>query len=188
MGLAPKVEFVQRGDGHLAYQVFGDGPPDMLNIAGFASHREQVWQMPWMARAHEAFARFGRVAVYDWRGYGMSDPLPADGYAVEDLAADAIAVLDAAGFERVVLWGDLMGGAVAIWLAVHCRERVERLVLNDASACRRAQPGYDIGASEPEVAERRARDAGVLGYGRDACIRRSESSTRRTTARRVGAL
>ena len=155
MGLAPKVQFVERGDGHLAYQVFGDGPPDVLNIIGLPSHREQVWQMPLLARAAEARARFGRIAQYDWRGHGMSDPLPADGYSLVDFAADAVAVLDAAGFERVFLWGDGAGGYVAIWLAVNCPERVDGLILNDASACIRAHPGYDIGFTEQELAERR---------------------------------
>jgi pimeloyl-ACP methyl ester carboxylesterase/class 3 adenylate cyclase len=165
MGLAPKVQFVQRGDAHLAYQVFGDGPPDVLDINGYASHLEQSWQWPLLVRTNEAFARLGRIAEYDWRGYGMSDPLPAGGYSVEDLAADALAVLDAAGFERVVVWGDGPGGAVAIWLAVHRPERVDRLVLNDASACRRPQPGYDLGLTDTEIAERRAMMGALWGTG-----------------------
>ena len=68
-----------------------------------------------------------RMAMYDLRGFGMSDPLPAGGYPIEELAADALAVMDAAEFDRAVLCGDNMNGAIAIWLAVHCVDRVDGL-------------------------------------------------------------
>src|SRR5262245_9394004 len=156
MGLAPRTDFVRRGDGHLAYQVFGDGPARVLEINAYATHREQLWQFPIALPAQERLSRMARVAQYDWRGYGMSDALPSDDYPIEELAADALAVMDAVEWERAVLWGDASGGAVAIWLAVHCVERVRALVLENASACVRACPGYDIGFTEAEMAERRA--------------------------------
>src|SRR5262245_40212264 len=124
MGLTPRTEFVRRGDGDLAYQLFGDGPARVLEINAYATHREQLWQFPVAIRGQEGRSRMARVAQYDWRGYGMSDGLPSRDYRIEDLAADALAVMDAAGFEDAVLWGDAGGGAVAIWLAVHCSDRV----------------------------------------------------------------
>ena len=154
--LAPTTEFVRRGDGHLAYQVFGDGPANVLEISGFASHREQVWQWPVLVRSMERMALLARVAQYDWRGYGMSDPLPASGYSIEDLAADAVAVLDAAGLSEATLWGAASGGAVAIWLAVHCPDRVSGLILDNASACRRAHPDYSIGLTDEQIARSRS--------------------------------
>jgi class 3 adenylate cyclase/alpha-beta hydrolase superfamily lysophospholipase len=153
MGLAPKTEFVRRGDGDLAYQVFGDGPARVLEINGYASHREQLWQFPIAVRAMERLARMACVAQYDWRGYGMSDALPGRDYPIEELAADALAVLDAAEFEQAVLWGHGPGGAIAIWLAVQFPERVTGLILDNASASMRARPGYDIGFTDAEVAE-----------------------------------
>jgi class 3 adenylate cyclase len=165
VGLAPKTEFVLRGDGHLAYQVFGDGPASVLNVNGYATHREQMWQFPFAVRAQEWVASFARMAAYDLRGYGMSDALPTGGYPIEEFAADAIAVLDAAELPRAAVWGDGPGGAVAIWLAVHYPDRVAGLVLDNASACRRRRAGYDIGMTDSEVAERRAAFPSMWGTG-----------------------
>jgi pimeloyl-ACP methyl ester carboxylesterase len=164
VGLAPKTEFVLRADSHLAYQVFGTGNAKVLMLYGVPSHLDYFWEFPIRVRVHERLARLARVAVYDWRGYGMSDPLPTGGYPIEELAADALGVLDAAHFERTVLWGDFAGGA-AVWLAVHCPERVDGLVLVDSFARLRADAGYDIGFSEAEVAERRALFQAVWGTG-----------------------
>jgi class 3 adenylate cyclase len=165
MGLAPKTEFVRRGEGHLAFQVYGDGPARVLEINTLATHREQLWQLPPALPSRERFARMARVAEYDCRGYGMSDPLPTDGYRVDEFAADALAVLDAAGFEHAALWGDASGAAVAIWLAVNYPERVTRLVLDNASACVQAKPGYDIGFTAAEMSERRTLFEELWGTG-----------------------
>lgn len=164
MGLAPKVQFVHRGGADLAYQVFGEGAANLLYLP-MASHLEQIWQFPIVTRGNERVAMMARMAMYDLRGYGMSDPLPAGGYPVEELAADALAVMDAAGFERAVLWGDVMNGAVAIWIAAHCPERVDGLILNEASACFRAHSDYDIGITDSERVERREFLQGLWGTG-----------------------
>jgi pimeloyl-ACP methyl ester carboxylesterase/class 3 adenylate cyclase len=164
MGLAPKVQFVHRGDADLAYQVFGDGATNLLYLP-MASHLEQIWQFPIVARQIERLATMSRIVMYDLRGFGMSDPLPAGGYPIEELAADALAVMDAAEFDRAVLYGDHMNGAIAIWLAVHCVDRVDGLILNDTSACYRAGPGYDIGFSQTEFDDRRGVFQSLWGTG-----------------------
>ena len=156
MGLAPKTQFVARGGAHLAYQVFGGGAARMLMLYGVPSHLDYFWDFPVQVRVYERLARLARIAAYDWRGFGMSDPLPVGGYPIEELASDALAVLDAAGFEHAFLWGNYGGGAVALWLAVHCPERVSGLILVDAFACMRSHPDYEIGFSDAELAERRA--------------------------------
>jgi class 3 adenylate cyclase/pimeloyl-ACP methyl ester carboxylesterase len=153
--LAPKTEFVLRGSAHLAYQVVGDGPANVLQVSGVPSHREEIWRLPLLARGQERVARLARVAQYDARGMGMSDALPDGEYPIEEAAADALAVLDAAGFERAVMWGQAVGGAVAIWLAVHHPDRTAGLLLDNATARVRAAPGYDIGLTDGEVDARR---------------------------------
>jgi pimeloyl-ACP methyl ester carboxylesterase len=165
VSLAPKTQFARRGDADLAYQVYGDGPTNVLFIHGVPEHLELQWQFPLAVRANERLARLARVAQYDWRGYGMSDPLPPSGYSIEELAADALAVLDAAGFADAVAWGDTVGGAVAVWLAVHYPTRVNGLVLVDAYACVPARPGYDLGWTEAAIAERRELFRSVWGTG-----------------------
>lgn len=151
MGLAPRVQFVRRADADLAYQVFGDGPANLLNLP-MASHLEQLWQFPIVSRPNERLAMMSRMTLCDLRGLGMSDPLPAGGYPIEEFAADLLAVMDAVGYARAVLLGEGMNGAIAVWLAVHHPERVDGLILYGASACFREHPGYDVGLSESEVA------------------------------------
>jgi pimeloyl-ACP methyl ester carboxylesterase/class 3 adenylate cyclase len=165
VSFAPKTQFARRDDAHLAYHVFGNGPPDILYINGFASHLEQLWQWPLVVRANELLARLGRVATYDWRGYGMSDRLPERGYAIDEFAADALAVADAAGFEQPIVIGDGPGAAVAVWLAVHHPERVSGLILSDGSACMRARPGYTIGMTDDAVARSRTLFDSIWGTG-----------------------
>jgi pimeloyl-ACP methyl ester carboxylesterase len=71
-----------------------------------------------------------RVISYDARGHGESRPAPApDAYAYPLLAADALAVLDAARVERAVLVGSSMGAATATAVALQYPERVGALVL-----------------------------------------------------------
>jgi class 3 adenylate cyclase len=150
MSLAPQVQFVRRADADIAYQVFGDGPANLLNMP-MAAHLEQLWHFPMVSRPTERLALMSRMALCELRGLGMSDPLPSDGYEIEEFAADALAVMDAVEFDRAVILAEGMSGATAIWLAVHCPERVDGLILHGASCCFRERPGYDIGLSEPNV-------------------------------------
>lgn len=69
-----------------------------------------------------------RVIRYDHRGHGRS-PVPAGAYAIEDLAADVLALLDRLGVDRAHVCGASMGGQVGMWLAAHAPQRVDRLVL-----------------------------------------------------------
>lgn len=77
-----------------------------------------------------------RVLRYDHRGHGASDAPPPP-YDLERLGRDALAVLDAHGIERADVCGLSLGGLVALWLAVHHPERVDRLIL----ACTAARIG-----------------------------------------------
>jgi 3-oxoadipate enol-lactonase len=78
----------------------------------------------------QAAALAGRYCVlrYDQRGHGRS-PAPPGPYTVDELAADAIALLDRLGIERVSFCGLSLGGAAGMALALRAPERLERLVL-----------------------------------------------------------
>jgi 3-oxoadipate enol-lactonase len=81
----------------------------------------------------EALADRYRLVAVDLRGFGKSEPF--DGIAtMETYAADVLAVLDARGFERVVLVGLSMGGYVALTFARHYGDRLAGLVLADTRA------------------------------------------------------
>ncbi len=74
-----------------------------------------------------------RVIRFDNRGTGGSGP-SGDGYTVETMAADAAAVLDAAGVERAHVHGVSMGGMIALSLALDHPDRVGSLLLGCTSA------------------------------------------------------
>jgi pimeloyl-ACP methyl ester carboxylesterase len=77
-------------------------------------------------------ARYHAFA-FDLRGFGDSDR-PTGGYAVDDLAADTLAFLDAVGLRRATLVGHSMGSFIARRVAETQPERVERLVLIGSAA------------------------------------------------------
>jgi 3-oxoadipate enol-lactonase len=74
-----------------------------------------------------------RVIRYDQRGHGAS-PAPPGPYAIADLGADALALLDRLEIERASFAGVSIGGMVGMWLAAHAPDRIDRLVLICTSA------------------------------------------------------
>ena len=81
----------------------------------------------------DALAERFRVVRYDHRGHGGS-PAPPGPYRLDDLGADVLGLLDHLGHERVHLGGLSLGGMVAMWVAAHASQRVDRLVLVCTSA------------------------------------------------------
>jgi pimeloyl-ACP methyl ester carboxylesterase len=112
----------------LAWIETGLGPPILL-IHGFASTLRRNWrETGWF----EALVAAGyRVIAYDQRGHGVSDKrYDAADYAPDRLAADALAVLDAAGAGRAALIGYSMGARIALEVAIAAPARVDGLVLS----------------------------------------------------------
>lgn len=97
-------------------------------------------------RTATALACTHRVLTYENWGLGESET-PAGPATIERMAADAVAVMDAAGIDAVHVFGVSMGGLVAQELALSAPDRVGALVLgctgcpNDHNAPRRAAPG-----------------------------------------------
>jgi pimeloyl-ACP methyl ester carboxylesterase len=73
MAAIPATRYVKSDDVHVAYQVLGDGPLDLLWVPGFVSNVEATWQSPEMAVFTRRLASFCRLIVFDKRGTGMSD-------------------------------------------------------------------------------------------------------------------
>ena len=61
--MIPETSYVRLGDVHLAYQVLGEGPPDILPLDYWVSHVEAQWDTPPLAALRERFASFGRVIM-----------------------------------------------------------------------------------------------------------------------------
>jgi len=107
-----------------------DGPADapLLVLGSSLGTTGEMWQ-PQL----EALTEHFRVVRYDHRGHGGS-PVPPDPYRIEDLGGDVLALLDHLELERVHLGGLSMGGMVAMWVAAHAPQRVDRLALLCTSA------------------------------------------------------
>ena len=78
MATIPETKYARSGDYHIAYQVVGDGPRDLLFMHGWISHIEHMWEEPSLARFLRRLASFSRLIVLDKRGTGLSDPVPID--------------------------------------------------------------------------------------------------------------
>ncbi|MGH2641594.1 MAG: adenylate/guanylate cyclase domain-containing protein [Actinomycetota bacterium] len=126
----PETKFARAGGVHIAYQVVGDGPDDILFIDTWVHHVEAVWDFPEFARLLRRIASFGRLIHFDRRGTGLSDPVPLDRLPDFDTQVeDVIAVLDAVGSERPAVIGTNDGTLVAMLLAAAHPERCRSLVL-----------------------------------------------------------
>ncbi|MEA2272270.1 MAG: hypothetical protein QOI98_978 [Solirubrobacteraceae bacterium] len=129
----PDTEFARAGDLHIAYQVFGSGPVELLVTGGPAGHIEIYWEEPLVRRWNECMASFARVALFDRRGTGASDA-PDEPPTLEQYMEDMLAVIDACGFERPALFGGSEGGCLCALFAATYPERVSALAVLDTAA------------------------------------------------------
>jgi class 3 adenylate cyclase len=128
------TSYAKTPDGvHLAYQVSGDGPVDLLLLpTGFIPF-DAMLEEPALARFIDELGRFARVIRFDLRGVGLSDPvLPSDPPTLEQWTDDALTVLDAVGSPSAAVFGASEHAKVAVLLAASHPERVRALVLVNA--------------------------------------------------------
>jgi pimeloyl-ACP methyl ester carboxylesterase len=151
----PETRFTQSGDVRIAYQVFGEGPFDIVFAPSLVTHVELQWKVrPW-ADFNERLGRLGRVIAFDKRGTGMSDRtvgIPD----IEQRMDDIRAVMDAAGSERAALIGTSDGGTMSALFAATYPERCWSLILWGSMPRYRFAADYRGGVTEEE---RRASDA-----------------------------
>jgi pimeloyl-ACP methyl ester carboxylesterase len=161
---APDIQFAQRGRTHLAYQVAGTGPPDIVYVGG-AYATTLAWDQHATARGFRRLASFSRLITYDQIGMGYSDPLdPSTVPTVDDLVADLEAVIDAAGVTDPVLFGSHNGAAVAATYA--SRHPVQRLVLCNGWARLPVADDYPIGFGVELLDQLEERYRKAWGQGR----------------------
>ena len=149
----PPTQYAERDGVSIAYQVVGEGPVDMLLAPGFISHLDLQWTDPNFSRFLERLASFARLIMYDKPGTGLSDPIPHLP-TLEERGADIEAVLDAAGSERTVLFGQSEGGPCSVLLAATRPHRIASLVLYGTY---RTLKLADASAYPPEMVEHRER-------------------------------
>jgi pimeloyl-ACP methyl ester carboxylesterase len=127
----PETRYAKTVDGvHIAYQVIGDGPGDLVFVPGFVYNVEQAWEWPHMARFARRLSSFSRLIHFDRRGTGLSDHIvPREAQLTLEARMDDIrAVMDAAGSERAALFGFEEAFALCAIFAATYPERVTSLV------------------------------------------------------------
>ena len=124
----PQTRYAHAGEASIAYQLFGTGPAEALLALGPASHVEVIWEYPDSVRFLGRLGRIARVALFDRRGSGLSDPVeqpPTFELQVEDL----LAVADATGFDKPAVIGIQESARMAVLAAATHPDRFSSLVL-----------------------------------------------------------
>jgi class 3 adenylate cyclase len=172
MTTRPETRYAKSGDVHIAYQVIGSGPLDLVYIPGFVSHLELAWDNPSIAHIFERLSSFARLIVFDKRGTGMSDRVPIA--TLEERMDDLRAVMDAAGSERAALIGISEGGPMSLLFTATYPARTGALVLYGSFAKRLWSPDYPVGV--PAIDRQAYLDLIAQQWGDEADLTRSAPS------------
>ena len=121
------------GDLSIAYQVFGDGPVELVVAGSFVSHVELFWTVPECVAFFERLSTFCRVLLFDKAGVGLSDPVPHV-RTVDERATEIEAVMDAVGFRKAVIFGASESGPASIVFAATRPQRTQALILTGTFA------------------------------------------------------
>jgi class 3 adenylate cyclase len=149
----PETKYARLGRDRIAYQVLGQGPPDLVMTTGSFGHVDMAWEDPGITLFLRTLASFARLIQFDRRGSGASDPLPLDSLPPwESYAQDLTAVLDEVGSQQTALLAQLDASPMALFFAGTRPDRTSALVLANATAKFLAADDYPIGAPA-EVAE-----------------------------------
>jgi 3-oxoadipate enol-lactonase len=152
------MPFVHATDGtRIHYEVTGkSGATPVLMIQGLGASKN-AWNLQRIAMA----TRF-RIISFDNRGAGRSDK-PTEPFTLEQMADDALAVLDAAGIETAHVVGASMGGVISQIVAVKYPHRVRSLTLV-CTACRNHPWRQELLQSWAKTAA----DKGMIEVGKEA--------------------
>jgi pimeloyl-ACP methyl ester carboxylesterase len=128
--MMPETRYAKSGEVHIAYQVVGRGPLDLVYVPGWVSHVELAWEEPTLARFLSRLSSFARLIMFDKRGTGLSDRVSEDKLpTLEDRMDDLRAVMDAVGSERAAVFGVSEGGNLCALFAATYPQRTVALVM-----------------------------------------------------------
>ena len=146
--MKPETRYAKSGDVHIAYQVTGSGPIDVVLVPGFMSHLDADWDNPVRARLLQRLSSFCRLIRLDKRGTGLSDRVKIG--TLEERMDDVRAVMDAAGSEKAALFGYSEGGPMSILFSATYPERTTALIIYGSYARRLRAPDHPYGMSPEE--------------------------------------
>jgi pimeloyl-ACP methyl ester carboxylesterase len=150
--IQPETRYAKSDDIHIAYQVFGDAPRDLILNHGFVSNIEVFWEEASCARFLERLATFARVIVFDKRGTGLSDRVPiVELPTLEQRIDDVRAVMGAVGSERAALYGYSEGSPMCARFAATYPARTSALIMEGTYGRRRWALDYPWGLSDDQA-------------------------------------
>lgn len=132
MADGPITQYASTSDGgNVAYQVFGDGPVDLLVLHAITVPTDLLWEDPGLTRTRDRLSAFSRCIWIEPRGWGSSDrDLPVLQSMDDFVESEQLtAVFDTVGCERVAILALSGHGPSAIRYAAAHPERVDALVL-----------------------------------------------------------
>ena len=145
-GVQPETRYAWLGQDRIAYQVMGQGPPDLVVTAGSFTHVDTMWEDPAIALMLRRLASFSRLIRFDRLGTGASDPAPLERLPPwESYAEELAVVLDEVGSERAAIFVSLDAGSMAIYFATAHPERTSALILFNTTAKYITADDYPIG-------------------------------------------
>lgn len=143
---ARRTQYAKSGELHVAYQVLGEGPLDLVVLSAGMMSIDSMDEEPSFARFDRRLASFSRVVRFDPRGLGLSDPVSVSSPpTVEQWMHDALAVMDAAEVERAAVFTSGRRSTVGVMLAVTHPDRVSHLIIVNGSARTAWAPDYPMG-------------------------------------------
>ncbi|MGB9222347.1 MAG: adenylate/guanylate cyclase domain-containing protein [Mycobacterium sp.] len=147
MAQAARTRYAKCGEMDIAYQVFGEGPTDLVLLAGPSIPIDSIDSEPALSRFYRRLASFSRVIRFDFRGMGLSSRVPSlEMIGPKFWAEDAIAVMDAAGCQQAAILATSYNAMSGLVLAADYPERVCSLVIVNGTARVSWAPDYPAGA------------------------------------------
>ena len=130
MAAAPETHYARDGDAHLAYQIVGDGGPDLLFVPTAAFPIDLLWDEPTVAGHLRRLASFSRLILTDLLGVGSSDAVPINDHpAMQSWTDGLVAVLNAVESECVSIFAMSESTLPVMLLTASHPHRVRSLVL-----------------------------------------------------------
>jgi class 3 adenylate cyclase len=142
--MTPQTKYAKSGSVSIAYQVFGDGPIDIVVIPGWLSNIDIFWEEPGFVRFSQRLGKFARVMLFDKRSTGLSDRV-TDTPTLEERMDDVRAVMDAVGSSKVALLGYSEGGPMGMLFSATYPQRTQALVMIGSYPRLVSAPDYPIG-------------------------------------------
>jgi 3-oxoadipate enol-lactonase len=122
------MAFLKLDDGQLFYQWDGPEHAPVVLFSNSLGSSHRMWDSQ-----VDAFTHHFRVLRYDGRGHGQSSITPGP-YTIEQLALDAVRLLDALKLDRVYYCGLSMGGMIGMHLGATHASRLHKIVLCNTAA------------------------------------------------------